>query len=86
MILSKKLLEIYGEDFQLDKLIEECAELINAISKHKQSRIPADSVLSEVADVQLCLRTAILVLNKNGNYNRILNDKIVRIKQREGLL
>lgn len=80
------LIEKHGCEFQYDKAIEECSELINALAKKKQGRVWNSEVLGEVADVEICLQTLKLVLNTNGSYNQIYNDKIVRIKQREGLV
>ena len=84
--IYKYLFGKYGGNYQLDKLTEECAELIVAIQHMHSGRIDEDKVLGELADVQICLETAKLYLNSNGNYNRIYNDKMVRIKQREGLV
>lgn len=81
MNLSKELVEKYGEEFQLDKCIEECAELIDAISKYKQGRLSEDEVLNEIADVQMCIPSAVYVLNENGNYSRILNGKEAKIRE-----
>ena len=59
--MKNKQLEIirhYGEDHQLDKLIEECSELIQAICKWKQNYLEIDSIdyldnmLEEMADVK----------------------------------
>ena len=80
------LIKQYGEKFQLEKGIEECGELIVALSHKLQHRTTNEEVLKEVADVAICLDTIILTLNTKGNYNQIYNDKIVRIKQREGLV
>lgn len=49
-----RLMDHYGEDQQLEKLVEECAELIQAIMKtkiDKKLRID-DNVLHEMADVK----------------------------------
>lgn len=49
-----KIIDHYGEDQQLEKLVEECAELIQAIMKtkiDKKLRID-DNVLHEMADVK----------------------------------
>ena len=86
MDLYKYLYNKYGGNCQLNKLTEECAELIVAIQHMHNGRIDADDVLGEIADVQICLETTKLYLNENGNYNRIYNDKMIRIKQREGLV
>ncbi len=44
-----KIMDHYGEDRQLEKLVEECAELIKAIMK---SKTIDDNVVEEMADVK----------------------------------
>lgn len=66
--MEKKCLEIaryYGFDAQTNQLIEECAELIQAINKYKRKHIggqPLDvqvstwnQVVEEIADVEVML-------------------------------
>ena len=43
----------YGSIAQIDIAIEECAELIDALSKFKRGRVNADAVITEIADVQI---------------------------------
>lgn len=83
--IYKHLINKYGEEFQCNKTIEECGELIVALSHKLQNRLSDDDVLKEVADVQICLEALKIVLNNNKKYNQIFNDKITRIKQREVL-
>ena len=61
LTIREKKLEIirhYGEEHQLDKLIEECSELIQAICKWKQNCKEDDAIdyltdlLEELADVE----------------------------------
>lgn len=53
-----QIIEHYGEDHQLDKLIEECAELVQAICKWKQNYLEDDAIdyldhlVEEIADVE----------------------------------
>jgi len=84
--IGNELLKIYTEEYQYDKCIEELAELIVALSHKKQNRTYNSIVLNEIADVEICLETVKLLLNDAGNYNQILNDKLIRIRQREGLI
>ena len=54
--IQKKQIKImvhYGEDQQLEKLVEECAELIKAIMK---SKTIDDNVVEEMADVKNLLQ------------------------------
>jgi len=81
MDFSKELVAIHGKEYQLYKCMRKCAELINALDEHGHSGVPNDDILEKVADVQTCLKSVVYVLNENGNYNRLLNDKEVRIRQ-----
>jgi NTP pyrophosphatase (non-canonical NTP hydrolase) len=69
--MGKKCLEIaryYGFDAQTNQLIEECAELIQAINKYKRQflrgqpvressdeKTPRDMIVEEIADVEVML-------------------------------
>lgn len=68
--MEKKCLEIarfYGFDAQTNQLIEECAELIQAINKYKRKflrgqpvresgdKTPRDMIVEEIADVEVML-------------------------------
>lgn len=69
--MEKRCLEIaryYGFDAQTNQLIEECAELIQAINKYKRQflrgqpvrelrdgKTPRDMVVEEIADVEVML-------------------------------
>ena len=43
----------FGEDNQLDKMVEECKELIEAIEKYKDGKDSLTHVLEEIADVKV---------------------------------
>lgn len=69
--MEKKCMEIarfYGFDAQSNQLIEECAELIQAINKYKRQflrgqpvretgdgKAPRDMIVEEIADVEIML-------------------------------
>jgi NTP pyrophosphatase (non-canonical NTP hydrolase) len=44
---------LYGRQAQMDVAIEECAELINAIQKHRRGRVGDKEVIDEIADVRI---------------------------------
>lgn len=48
--IIKKGIEVFGKDFQLIMLGEECGELLTAVSQHNRGRIPLDEVVTEMAD------------------------------------
>jgi len=96
-MISQKLLEQmiqkYGESKQLDIAIEECSELIKAISKYKRneedpSRIK--SIAEEEADVRIMLEQIdIIMLKRDPDYTeRVeceMNIKEKRIKKMLGV-
>ena len=51
----KKSIEHYGADLQTVVCMEECAELIQAISKMKRGKDNRDNLIEEMADVMICM-------------------------------
>lgn len=51
----KKSIEHYGADLQTVVCMEECAELIQAISKMKRGKDNRNNLIEEVADVMICI-------------------------------
>lgn len=47
----KEIANHYGLEKQLDQTVEECSELIQAISKAKRGKLDADNMAEEIADV-----------------------------------
>lgn len=45
----------YGEEIQSTVCMEECAELIQAISKAKRGKINQNNMIEEIADVLICI-------------------------------
>ena len=45
----------YGSDLLTTVCMEECAELIQAISKMKRGKDNRDNLIEEVADVMICI-------------------------------
>lgn len=63
---NKKIAKHYGYEAQSNQLIEECAELIQAINKYRRSRgtgqettskeqVALDNLVEEIADVEIML-------------------------------
>lgn len=52
-LLYKRTIECLGEESQVQKAIEECAELIVALEHWKTKRANAASVITEIADVRI---------------------------------
>ena len=53
--IVKQSIDFYGEDIQSTVCMEECAELIQAISKAKRGKIDRDNMIEEIADVLICI-------------------------------
>ena len=53
--LLKRSIEHYGKDVQSTVCMEECAELIQAISKEKRGNSDKDHLAEEMADVIICI-------------------------------
>ena len=50
-----KSIEHYGKDIQTTVCMEECAELIQAISKMKRNKGDLSHLTEEIADVLICI-------------------------------
>ena len=53
-IIAESILH-YGKNNQSTVCMEECAELIQAISKAKRGKINRDNMIEEIADVLICI-------------------------------
>ncbi len=53
-IISKSI-KHYGEEIQSTVCMEECAELIQAISKAKRGKLDKNNMTEEIADVLICI-------------------------------
>lgn len=53
-IIARSILH-YGKNNQSTVCMEECAELIQAISKAKRGKIDRDNMEEEIADVLICI-------------------------------
>lgn len=58
----KAVVDAHGAEGQLSVLQEECGELVAAVSQFRRSRIDADALASEVADVLVMCEQAVYVL------------------------
>ena len=59
--LYTNVLCAWGVDAQLDMVIEECSELINAIEKFRRGRNTSADVATEIADVMIMAEQAALI-------------------------
>ena len=81
----KKAIETYGEENQLNKLQEECAELIAAISRYRED--PAEhknyiNVIEEAVDVETVLLQLLNYAFPDQVVEYIRYDKAERLARR----
>lgn len=73
----------YGKDMQATVCMEECAELIQAISKMKRGKDNRDNLVEEIADVSICLEMLMQICNiKVSDVNNVISEKQKRILDR----
>ena len=92
-----RIADHYGRDIQEQQLIEEMAELTQAICKDKRSRGQGQDIggtwlysdikknlIEELADVKLVLSQVIYLFDADEEVNRIIQEKIRRTHERIG--
>ena len=79
--LMQLALEKWGTESQMDMVIEECAELIDAIQKWRRRRVDSVKVLEEAVDVELCLGQLKLMLDSPQLFQNIRKDKLERLEK-----
>ena len=82
----KRSIEHYGKDVQSTVCMEECAELIQAISKEKRGKSDKDHLAEEMADVIICIEILKQIYNitEDEIYSWVINKQeriIKRIKK-----
>lgn len=79
-ILCRQAINKWGVESQLDMAVEECAELIKAIQKHRRGGTEID-IIEEVVDVGLMLKQLKLIFPHPLAWNNFENSKIERLKR-----
>ena len=76
----EKIADYYGADHQMDKTIEECAELIQAIAKLKcnDDINILEDVVEEMADVQIMLDELVYSLDCEEDMKKVIEYKVKR--------
>lgn len=72
----------WGQDLQLDMLIEEMAELTVKINHFKRNRIRKKTLSEEMADVLICFSQVIKALDLKRDINDKIYDKMHRLEER----
>jgi len=82
MEIVYKALEKWGPESQFGIIQEELAELISALSRYMRGREGAeDALYEEIADVQLCMMTLVLIFG-GDRLDNIRDDKLSRLNRR----
>lgn len=81
----KQAIETYGIIPQLDMAIEEMAELTQAISKFKRTKVSnarvseSRSIIEETADVIIMIEQIIIMLNRTEEVEAVIAEKVERL-------
>jgi len=80
-------IKAFGKEKQMDMVIEECAELIQAVNKYKRKPNidTLKSLAGEIADVQIMLKQLIEMHNLEFDVNRFIDIKLERLKNTIGI-
>lgn len=86
--ICEDALDTFGIEHQVDKCIEECAELINALEKYRRGRALPPEVVTEIADVLItCAQMSIVfgreaVVHEQARKLKRLEKRIEKAKNR----
>lgn len=75
----KKIFKHFGEETQLEWMMQECGEVVTAISKYRVGLIDKEKVLEEIADV---LVVANQIRLAHDEVDPIIDEKINRTMDR----
>jgi NTP pyrophosphatase (non-canonical NTP hydrolase) len=79
--ISSDTIRAWGEATQLDKVVEECAELIVAIQHSRSRTLDTRIVASEIADVLVMVICAARIVGADA-VSEEMNRKLVRLRGR----
>jgi len=77
----QEIVNTFGVNNQLEKTVEECAELIKALIKYKHGAGKYIDVIDELADVKILMKQMILLFGKEEVDKRVAY-KVMRLKKR----
>ena len=76
----KKAIEIWGEEAQIDQVIEEMGEVLVAYNHNKRKRVSKDALIEEFVDVYIMMKQ-MRFLNESV-FDMIYEYKVNRLKHR----
>ena len=68
----------YPDELQIIIAIEECSELIKALTKHLRGYDSADCIAEEMADVYIMLEELKIIFDNHKEVCNKINEKILR--------
>ena len=80
--ICRRALHHWGEAAQTTMVMEECGELIAAISQHMRGRVDERRLAEEIADVRICLRQLSIMVGDDlvdEQYEQMLTDLDYRL-------
>lgn len=82
-----KAIKVFGKEKQMDMVVEECAELIQAVNKYKRNPNidTLKSLAGEIADVQIMIDQLIEMHDLEFDVNKFVNIKLERLKNTIGI-
>ena len=77
-----RIIAKYGVENQVSMIVEECSELILAISHYRRGRVMSDAVMEEIVDVSIMLEQSRLIYDpENTQFGKIYEKKIARLEK-----
>jgi NTP pyrophosphatase (non-canonical NTP hydrolase) len=77
-----KALALYGEDYQVQHIIEELAELVVVLSRYQnKKRVSLHDIRQEIADVTLCMASAACIF-EGPKVAAAIEKKLARYEKR----
>lgn len=71
----------WGQESQLNMLVEECAELISAVNRLRRGNTDSVPVLEELADVDIMIEQMKMIFDRN-TIESIKCSKLSRLRER----
>ena len=81
-LVYKRAFDLYGGDHQLTIATEECAELIQAITKIKRGKPNWDNLIEELADVRIIVEQVEMMFDIALDVQQRIVEKCVRNSKR----
>ena len=76
--LYQQAIDLWGENAQIDMMVEECAELIQALQKRKRASFLRLKVAEEIADVEIMCEQMKLIFDAQL-IKKYKQDKLIRL-------